>query len=347
VEAAPISKIAALVALIMVSGFFSSSEAALFSLGLYRVRRLKATARRSYLAAQKLLEEPTKLISTILAGNEITNVGIAVIGSSLVYRHYYDQVGREILPLVAVAYVLPFVLIFGEIIPKTIGLKHPEKVVALNAVPLLWFSKIVAPLRDGIHWVSKKILTISGSALSPGDAMSEDVFRSMVDVGTEEGVVDAHEQRLIHNVFNLDDLRVDEIMTPVDKISYLRTDMTIGDVIQKIKSDRYSRFPVLDSEEKKIVGTLYIKDLLGLENLDPNARISGWIRPPLLVARETTALHLFAQFRSQKTHFAVVCGTFTHEMVGLVTLDDILKRVFGEIRDERDIEEGSTSKRSS
>ena len=271
------------------------------------------------------------------------NAAISVVGSSLVYRLLYNRVEHEYLPLLAIICVLPFVLIFGEIVPKTLGVRNPERLAAMNSLPLYWFSRFIAPVRDGLSWISHQVLRITGSSVSGAGGVSEEVFRSMVDAGTEEGVLDAREQRMIHSVFNLDDLRVDRFMTPFEKVSYLQSKMTIREALKKIDSERYSRFPVLD-EEKKVVGTLYSKDLLGVSDLDPDASILPLIRAPLLVPRETTALHLFAQFRSKRTHFGMVCGTFAHEMIGVVTLEDVLEQVFGDIRDERDMDEGTPSK---
>ncbi len=341
-DAVTVGKLLGLAALILASGFFSSSEAAFFSLGFHRVRRLKAVAHHSYLAAQKLIKDPTKLISTLLTGNEVVNSLIGVVGSSLVYRQVRNHVFPEYLPLVAVAVVLPFVLVFGEIIPKTFGIKFPERMVTLNALPLYWFSRAIAPLRDGLAWIVDTLVTLLGGNFNRPDTVSEAVFRSMVDAGTEEGVLDFQERRLIHNVFDLDDLRIERIMTPKSKVSSLRLNMTIEEALNQIASDRYSRFPVLDEREERVVGTLYIKDLLGLSLDQQRGTISSYVRSALRVAQETTALHLFAQFRAQRTHFGVVCGTFAHEMVGVVTLEDVLEEIFGDLRDERDVEEAAS-----
>ncbi len=331
---------AILIALGMVSAYFAISEVSLFSLGPLRVRRLKKSAPKSYNAAKSLLREPTKLISTILIGNEIATTSIGVVGTSVIYQVFHDRMQPEILPWASVAILLPVLVIFGEIIPKTLGLKHSERVVALIAIPLHFFFKAIRPFRNMLNWVPERILSLTGNQNSSLRVkMDEGVFRSLVDAGLEEGVLNIQEQRLIHNVFNLDDVLVSKLMTPKEKVSTLGKDMNREDTLRLLEKEKYSRFPVLDKDRREVVGVLYAKDLLALNIHHEHEKetIESYIRPALLVSQHATALDLFAQFRVRRTHFGVVVDDRTHEMIGVVSLDNVLEEIFGRIKDERDI----------
>lgn len=331
--------------LIVLSAFFASSESALFSLGPFRIRRLRSYTRKSFQAAQKLLERPTRLISTLLIGNEIVNAAISIVGSSLVYSLFRHRIDNPAwLPFLAIAIVLPFVLIFCEIIPKTLGLKLTERVAAFNARPLLWFSQMVQPVRDLLVWIPEKILKLFGKSVTDKETVSEEVFRSMVDLGMQEGILDAQERRLIHNVFRLDDIQVSSIMTYQESVSHVWNNSTIGQCMRHFEAERFSRYPVLNRDNQKVTGVLYAKDLLAPEPLPEDQPIENYVRPALLVSPQATALDLFAQFRSRRTHFAVVVNLDTQEMLGVVTLEDVLEEIFGDIQDERDVEEGGKSK---
>jgi len=166
----------------------------------------------------------------------------------------------------------------------------------------------------------------------------------MVDAGREEGVLDAQEQQLIHNVFKLDDVRVRQIMTPVSKVLSLHERMKIREVLNRIGEDQYSRYPVLNRAGDRVVGVIYTKDLLTEADLDPEDPVTAFMRPPLLVEPDANGLELYARFRNRQTHFGVVVRPEDGSFIGVVTLEDVLEELFGELRDERDLEEGKPSK---
>ncbi len=334
-----IVKIVLLLFLIAASGFFSGSESAFFSLGMYRVRRLKGKGNRSFSAAHTLLSKPSKLISTLLTGNEFVNAAIGVVGASLIYDLFHEKVEPEALPWLGIFLVVPFVVVFGEIIPKSMALRNPERYVSLNAIPLSLFSRAVAPIRDFLNAMSQRLVKILGEAPSSG-GIQEEVFRSMVDAGTEEGVLDDQEKSLIHNVFQLDDVQVRQIMTPKEKVAVLSQDMSLDEALRIIEEEKYSRFPVLKEDKKTVAGVLYIKDLLNDQELGLKNPVSNFMRNALTVSPDNHGLALFAQFRSKQTHFGVVVDGADQHMIGIVTLEDVLEEIFGEIRDEQDVEEG-------
>lgn len=332
-------KLSLLGVLILASGFFSGSEAAFFGLGLYRVRRLQARSMRSFQVAQRLLGEPTKLISTLLTGNELVNAAIGVIGTSLVYAFLRGQLEPKYVSLVVVLLILPFVLIFGEIIPKTFALRFPEAFVRWSARPLAWFSQSIAPVRNSLAWFTEKMIATVSTSKGEEKGLAEDVFRSMVDAGTQEGVLDVQEQELIHNVFQLDDVRVSQIMMPADQVSTLRSGMKMAKVMQHIEMYQFSRYPVLHENEESVVGVVYTKDLLRSTSPDPTESVNSYLRSPLLIPSDMNAMELFFQFRARQTHFGVVVQPASKNMIGIVTLEDVLEEIFGDIRDERDMEE--------
>lgn len=323
--------------LLLFSAFFSSSESSLFSLGRFRIRRLKNIGLKQYNAAKNLIDHPTRLISTLLIGNEMVNAAIGVVGSSLVYELFEGKIDNpKWLPVIAIASVLPFLILFGEIVPKTLGLKFSERVAALNAIPLDLFSTLIRPIRGLVSVFPEVLLKLLGNKKEKGDSVSEDVFRSMVDVSTKEGVLDSHERELIHNVFLLDDVLVETIMTPKNHMSFLVDTQTVGQVLDKFLTEHYSRYPVLNVEQKWVVGVLYVKDLLSVDPSKYNEPLSSYLRKPLIVEPTDHAMKLFTDFKNHKTHFATVVKNATQEILGVVTLENVLERIFGDIRDERD-----------
>jgi putative hemolysin len=344
VESIDAAKIFVFLFLILCAAFFTGSETALFTLGPYRVRRLRNKSVPTYQAAQRLLKNPNRLITTLLIGNEFINASIGIIGSTLVYSLFKDKVSPEYLSPLAVVLVLPVLVILGEIVPKTIGMRSSEMVVYIIARPLFLFSKAVAPLRNGLTWISEKVFFLFGTAPMEDMAVSEEMFRAMVDAGMEEGVVGPHEQRLIHNVFRLDDLQVSQIMRPKGTVVSIDVSCTLEQAMKKFEAERYSRFPVLDSEKEHVLGVLYLKDLLGIDPSKYLESVSKYIRSPLLVPTTINALQLFVQFRARQMHFAAVVDPSDQKLLGVVTLENVLEEIFGGLRDERDVEEGVPSK---
>lgn len=330
-------KLPLFVLLLFVSAFFSSSEAALFSLGRYRLQRLHRFSIRKFAILEKMLETPTRLISTLLVGNEIINSTIGVVGASIVYDVLQkNKEFNPLLPILTVSILLPILIIFGDLIPKAYGLKNAEKVVLWSAYPLWIFYRFIAPVRALVSWLPDQLLTILRIG-TKSKSVSEDVFRVLVDRGHKEGVLDLQEKQLINNVFKIDDLLVSQVMTPIEKVTYLTESMSMEECLILVEKEGYSRYPVLNQTKTTVVGVVYAKDLIGSSDAIHGLSLKTFLRSPLIVYGETLTIELFFQFKMKRTHFASVVDQSSGKLLGVVTLEDVLEEIFGDLKDERDV----------
>ncbi|MBI2876875.1 MAG: HlyC/CorC family transporter [Candidatus Tectomicrobia bacterium] len=325
--------------LLMLSAFFSGSEAALFSLGHWRLKQMeeKDHPRAKMIAA--LLSQPRRLILSLLIGNELVNVAASALVASL----FISLLGYSSQWL-AIATMTPLLLIFGEITPKVIGVKDPVRFSSWASAPLHLFVIVVTPLRALSQWIAEGIIfLLRGQATAQGNIIRQDEFRTLVDVGEKEGVLEASERELIQNVFEFGDTPVSEIMTPRTDIFSLSSDLILEEILEEIRHNPYSRIPVYQGSNKdNIVGILYAKELLIPEKVrgqwEDKAKLRNFLRPPYFIPWSKKALDLFKDFQKRKIHLAIVVDEYGG-IAGLVTMENLLELLFGEIQDEYDIPE--------
>jgi magnesium and cobalt exporter, CNNM family len=342
-------KVSFLFVLILCSSFFSGSETSLFSLGRverYKIREEKANFVSRWL--QYLVERPRRLIVTLLMGNEIVNVTISALSASLADDFFSEWRRFDFLDpvlfktVVATAVCFPLLLVLGEITPKTLALHNPRRFALFAAVPLRLFYGLVTPVRVVLDGLSKGIVRLVLDESPPGDSpITEEEFRSLVDLSKRRGVLWESEREFIHNIFEFEETPVSEVMTPRTDMFCLQIDQSLEQVLQAIEWKPLSRIPVFEKDKDDIVGILYCKDLLGLPS-DP-ARKGEWnlrslLRKPYFIPETKKASDLFREFRFNRIHLAIVVDEYGG-VAGLVTLEDLLEELFGEILDEYDPEE--------
>jgi len=318
--------------LLAASGFFSSSEAALFSLNTVQVERLKEKGSTLGRLIARLLRRPTDLIITFLVGNELVNVALAVTATSLALLVYGE--GGEYL---AIPVTTALLLLFGEITPKSVAVRYPERVSLLVAWPLNVFAYGITPLRWGLR---KLVDAVMGAhAERPISLITEDEFKTLVDVGEDEGIIDQEERNLIQRVFELGDQQVSQIMTPRTDIFALEVSEPLAAVLPKIKEARFSRVPVYEGSIDHIVGILYAKDLLTYSrHPDMEVKIADLLHPTFFVPESKRIDELLREFQRNKVHVAIVVDEYGG-VSGLVTMEDALEELVGEIVDEFDTQE--------
>jgi putative hemolysin len=338
------TKLLAIVILLLFSGFFSSSEISFFSLSRVRLRRRKIRKASDYKYVVNLLKAPSTFLTTVLVGNEIVNTSISVVVAGLVYSLAKDIMGGGFLPFCSMAVTVPVLLLFGDIIPKTIAIKFPEKIALFNSYPLYLFSTIIAPLRNMLNSAAKVFigLFVKDPTKQPLDSVTidEDIFRSMVDVGSREGIIEPGERELIHRALHLDDIYISRIMTPRDRIVAVPIDISEEAFVGIIETEKLSRYPVYEKDIDHVVGFVHAKDLLRLRSSSRSKKpptIKSTLRKPTFVHEGRNALSVLLQFQQNKTHIGIVVGN-KGKTVGMVTLENILEELFGEIMDETDIE---------
>jgi putative hemolysin len=334
----------ALIVLLLISGFFSSSEVAFFSLSKVRLRRRKVKAAKGFKYIVSLLKSPSTFITTVLIGNEIVNISISVVAAALFFSLTKDIISDRYLPFCSMAVTVPVLLLVGEIIPKTIAVKYPERIALFYSYPLHLFSIAIIPLRHIINSIAKVFigLFVKDPTKQPIDslAIDEDIFRSMVDIGSREGTIEPDERDLIHRAFHLDDISISDIMIPRESIVAVPQDIDTDSLMKLIHEKKLSRYPVYEKSLDRIVGFVHAKELLRLKGPAKRKRplaFKAILRKPTFVSEGRNALSVLLQFQKRKTHIGVVLDN-KGNTAGLVTLEDILEELFGEIMDETDRE---------
>jgi len=337
-------KLVSIIILLLLSGFFSSSETAFFSLSKVRLRRRKIRKGSGFKYIINLLKTPNTFLTTVLIGNEIVNISISVVAAALVYSLTKDIISNQFLPFFCMAVTVPVLLLFGEIIPKTIAVKYPEKIACLNSYPLYLFSRAIVPLRHVLNSAAKIFirLFVKDPTKQPLDSITidEGIFKSMVDIGSREGTIEPGERNLIHKAFHLDDISISDIMIPRDRIVAVPLDISEESLMETIETKKFSRYPVFKKSVDQITGFVHAKDLLRLKSSayrKKSQTIKSILRKPTFVAEGRNALSVLIQFQKNKNHIGIVTNG-QGKTVGMVTLEDILEELFGEIIDETDRE---------
>ena len=322
--------------LIIASAFFSASETAFFALRRVDLMRWKKEGNRMADVIGKMLETPSRLIATMFIGNELVNVSLSSVIAALLIPMIpaYGEI-------VALAAGTLTILILGDITPKCIVWPRAKSFSAFSARPLLFFSRIVAPVRFLMEIMAKGILRLLGGGEVAGKkaAFTEREFRALVDVSGESGTLDPGERELIHNIFELTDQRAGEIMTPIADVFLVPVDIPRPELLAQFRKYRRSRIPVYRGERRDVFGILYLRDLLRPPaEGEEEAPLSGLLKPPFVVPTSKKLPLLLREFQRLKVHLALVVDEFG-EIVGIGTREDVLEDLFGEIREEHDREE--------
>lgn len=328
--------------LVGLSAFFSGTEVALFSLRRVDRETMQRSTRRSDRLVTALIAKPQRLIATVLIGNECVNVSVSTVMASLAPILFPGRSNLE-LALLATALALPALLFFGEITPKTIAMQISVGWARFASRPIWLFGILVTPLRWIVRAVASVILWPMGGLKPRGNAkdMSEAEFRTLVDAGSAEGHIDARERRMIHRVFEFGDKTVGQVMTGRNRIFALSYDLPMARLMREIAERGYSRVPIYQKSLDNVRGVLHAKDLV--------VQGTGLSRPRILtellheviyVPRNLSIKRLFQTFKTRKVHMALVVDEYG-KLVGLITMDDVLAQLFGDIRDERELQKQS------
>lgn len=354
-DADTVLRLVLFVALLALSGFFSSAETALFSISSVQQLRLAEEGHPGATRLRQLLARPRRLIATIFIGNELVNVGASALMASLTSRHL-GQRSEVVVAVVSTVISVMLILLFGEIVPKNLAARVPERWALAATRPIAAVAWLMAPLRLLIERIADAVVYLVGDRQRPTGqraGVSEGEFRAMVDVVSAGGELDRREMQLIHNVFDFGERRVADVMTPAARVFALPDDLSLSEVIARVRASRYSRIPVYHGTRDRVVGILLAKDLippLHAQELGPRLPSSGaderapawmvglqrWLRPPYFVPRATKCQQLLHEFRRRRGHQAIVVDEYGR-FSGLVTMEDLLEEMFGEIRDEKEI----------
>ena len=318
-------------ALIVCSAILTGAEAAYFSLGRARLRHV-APKGETQGEPKPLIERPHELLVTLLVGITVINIGAAALAAAIADDLFGPNWGR-IVQIVVLIFVLTT---FGEVLPMTLAVKYPEGFLAFAGRPVAWLGVLLAPVRAALAALSTLTVRLIGRQAAEQAMLSEEELRTLVDVGASEGVVEREEREMIHKVFELEDTLVRSVMVPRPDMVCLDVETPPAEILPALHQHLHSRVPVYEGSIDVIVGLLYTKDLLPyLDGLPPDFDLRAHLHPPYFVPESKRADMLLQEFQAKRLHMAIVVDEYGGT-AGLVTLEDLLEELVGEIADEYD-----------
>lgn len=320
--------------LLLLSAFFSSAETALTTVNKLRIRSLAEDNVKEAKIVTKLIEEPSKLLSTILIGNNIVNLtasSLATIFTAEKFGNIYVGIGTGILTIV--------ILIFGEITPKTVATIHSEKISLKYSKVIYFLTVIMTPIIfiiDKIALLALTILHINPKAKS--SIITEDELRTIVDVSHEEGVIESEERRMITNVVDFGDSLAKDVMVPRVDMSFAEESLSYDSLVELFSIDKYTRMPIYSESRDNVIGIVNLKDLFFYNGPKEEFNIKDIMREPYFTYEYKKTSELLIEMRRDSIPIAIVLDEYG-ATAGLITLEDLLEEIVGDIRDEYDDDE--------
>ncbi|MEM9460259.1 MAG: hemolysin family protein [Myxococcota bacterium] len=315
------------------SMFFSGSETALTSLGPHQARKIQEEGGRAGRIVSTWVDQPVRVLSTILVGNNVTNTLMGSVATALAIRHLAGGRWGEYAVPVAVFITTALLLVFGEILPKAAGRIYAHRF----ALPVLSVLNVLGRVLAPVTWVLSKLTNLMlrrASNEEDAQKVTADELDYLVKVGQREGSIPADQAELLRGIFRFEDKIVRDIMVPQDKVTAIDLSWDIARVIERAHKSGHSRLPVFEDDLDRIKGVLHIKQLVGLRH-PGRADIKRVMRPPMFVSESLLIQDLLQRFREQRVHMAIVVDDGGHT-VGVVTLEDVLEQIVGQIFDESD-----------
>ena len=313
------------------SAFFSGAEIAFFSITESRLKILADEGHKGAKLALKLRSNPQRLLSTVLIGNNLVNIMAASLATLIAIRLF----GSEAVA-VATGLLTFMVLLFGELVPKTLCAKYPERAVQLLAFPIYIFEQLFFPF---LYFLEPFILKLTGGRGLTVPFITEEELKIMLDAGGKAGLLETDEVRMIKNVFEFNDVTAEDAMTPRLYMFALDGNQTLGEAREEIFKAKYSRIPIYEGNPDNITAILYRNHaLMELAQSHTNLTLKSFAKPALFIPSTKPADDLLRQFQQEKRHIAIVVNEFGGVM-GLITVEDLLEEVVGEIMDEGDLSE--------
>ncbi len=327
--------------LLLLSGFFSASETALISLGKLRIKTLLEKEREKAEIIKLWADDPNRFLATILVGNNVVNIGASVLAAFIGMRIWGDELS------VGVAWVVTgvmtfIILVFGEFTPKTLARQNAEK-IALGVMGVLKvLSYILYPITKVCVLVSKPFIKLFGGAVGEtAPFMTEEEMKALIGIGEEEGVLEKGERRMIESIFEFGDTKVQEVMVPRTEMTFIRANTKLDDILALLVKAGCSRIPVYEATIDNVIGILYAKDLLKFwgEHGEKQPVLKEFIRQPYFIPETKKVNELLREFQRNRVHMAIVVDEYGGT-AGLVTMEDLIEEIVGEIEDEYDTGSG-------
>ena len=326
-----------LTVLIYLSGRFSGAETALTSLSEIDLVQMRYKKTKNVAYIEKLLNDMDRTIITILIGNNLVNI----LASSLATLFFFELLGN-IGVSISVGILTLLLLIFGEITPKAYAIKKSRRISSKSARNIYVLTKVLSPLITLLKAISRTLIKLRGGTVTKEDFHIQEVsIKHLAEKGANSGEIKTIEKDIIYSVFKFGDLKVKDAMIPAKNVKYLNKKLSVVEAKKQMVYHGYTRLPIVDREKMTIVGVIYTKDLLNRME----KRVKKFMRPPFIVSPEEDITTVFAKMRANRVHLAIVSGV-NKKFRGIITLEDILEELVGEIYDEFDEDEEEDALRS-
>lgn len=328
-----IGQLITVIILLSLSAFFSSSETALTTVNQIRMRTLADNGDKRAARVLRVTGNPGKMLSAILIGNNIVNLSASSISTSLAI-HLFGNTGAGI----AIGILTFLILIFGEVTPKTMATIKADSMSLTVAAPIGLLMKILTPVIFIINKLSLGLMFLLHVNIKDAQKkMTEEELRTIVDVSQENGVIEHEERDMIHNLFDFGDAEAKEIMVPRIDMTFVQADATYQEVLDIFRQDMFTRLPVYEDSTDNVIGIINMKDFL-LQNDTPEFSVRNLLREPYFTYEHKNTADLFLEMRKSSISLAIVLDEYG-VTAGLITLEDLLEEIVGEIRDEYDADE--------
>lgn len=329
-----LGQIFVLVVLLMGSAFFSASETALMSISKVDARHMVEQNIQGAKRVAKLVEDPNRLLGSILVGNNIVNIGASSL-ATVIATQIFNSAGAGI----ATGVMTILVLIFGEITPKSLSAQNPQKMALLVARPISLIVAVCSPIVKTLMLVTNVLIRLFGGNVdSSKPFITTDQLKTIVTVSHEEGVIEDEEKEMIYNVFGFGDSYTKDVMIPRTDMVAIDIDSTYEEILELYNQEQFSRMPVYQETHDNIIGVLYIKDLLFKRFDHEHFSVKDFLREVYFVHEFKRIDELFKEMRLKKIGMAVVVDEYGGTS-GLITMEDLIEEIVGDIDDEYDITE--------
>jgi putative hemolysin len=320
--------------LIALGAFFSGSETALIAVNKIRIRYLADAGNKNALILVKLLEKPEEFLTAILIGNNIVNITASVLAADIALQ-FFGSKGIAI----ATGVMTLAIIVIGEVFPKTFASRHSESISLHLASHVRLFVYILRPIIWILTVFINLLITIpGGKERIKNPFVTEDVIKMMLKVGEREGTIEKHEREIIHNVFEFSDRKAIDVMTPKEKMACIDGSNTLDSALALINESGHSRIPVYRETCDNIIGMIYAKDFLKFRDYEfRKIKVNQILRPVLTVKAGRKISSIIKELQQKKMNISVVADE-NMKIIGLVSIEDILEELVGEIFDEYDIE---------
>ena len=331
-ETGDLWKLALLLLCLCLSAFFSGSETAFIALSKVRLMHLQNGGKPGARRVARMVEQPQKLLATVLLGNNLVNTGAAALATVMVISVVENE---NIAVLVATAGITLLLLVFGETLPKTLAWSHSEQAAFAVSRPLVLVGWLLSPavhLLQGISILAGKIVGTDTMT----ELVTEDEIRTMISVGARTGTVEHTEAEMLENVFHFGDRQVQEVMTPRTEILWVKKDTTLAEFLKIYGRQTHTRFPVYQGDTENIVGILSVKDLMQTmaeRGLGPESNVTEVTRPAYFIPETKLVGQLFSEMRQGGQQMAITVDEYGG-VAGLVTLKSLLEVIVGPVREE-------------